>query len=143
MDHLLPPSVNSTRPEPVPYLGVVQYDKKGFWGFLNRLGLSDQTLLDHFVREHEPGFARQYSEFINSCLQEWLFFGVLHEFFTLWTYEIGVDIFSKDKFLKTNPGWFEDCHDQRTPNHIYWIIQSRYKTGSRLVWLSDNCCGPP
>ena len=102
MDHLITPSMNCAQPEPVPLFGLVQYDMRGFWGFLERIGINEQTLLDHIVRGDSPDFPRQYPpEYINSCLREWLFFGVLREFLSLWTNELGVNIFFPDTFVKT------------------------------------------
>jgi hypothetical protein len=94
MDHLPIPESCKSRIIVVPYLGLApQYDRKGFHGFPERHGLVSSQIakrtLDEinnptiesiekaFGREGAPPPTRAYAE---SFLQEWLWFGLLHEF---------------------------------------------------------------
>jgi len=57
-------------------LGVVEYDNLGFTDFLARIHTSEDKLLQ--ALQHEETTERSLS-----CYQEWLFFGLLHEFQSL------------------------------------------------------------
>ena len=60
----------------VPYLGLVQYDEGGFFGYLERKGVREADVVDFRCQEEDAAFKLSY-------IQEWLFFGALHEFATL------------------------------------------------------------
>jgi hypothetical protein len=73
MDHLPIPEHCRVRQMVVPHLNLVKYDCHGFFNFLERLGRSEDKLLEMLHDET----ARPLAE---SILQEWLYFGVLHHF---------------------------------------------------------------
>jgi hypothetical protein len=86
MDHLPIPESCKSRAIVVPYLGLApKYDRKGFDGFPERHGLvssqivsaTDESIEEAFTREGAPPPTEAYVE---SFLQEWLWFGLLHEF---------------------------------------------------------------
>lgn len=89
MDHLPIPESCKSRAIVVPYLGLApKYDRKGFDGFPERHGLVSRQITNStiefiesiekaFGREGTPPPTRAYAE---SFLQEWLWFGLLHEF---------------------------------------------------------------
>ena len=72
----------------VERLALVRYDEGGFEGFLARIGTSENDLLRGLKEESDP-------ERVLSCYQEWLFFGVLHEF-----KDICPDVFSTDNVVE-------------------------------------------
>ena len=74
MEHL--PRPESCVPEAevrIPYLGIARYDKKGFFGYLHRNGVEEADIID--FQSHDDR-----SDWRLSHLQEWLFFGSVHEF---------------------------------------------------------------
>ena len=74
MDHLPFPKGTEYRHILVPHLGLARYDGQGFAGYLSRMGLDEVKVLENDLGEHDR-------EWVESCLQEWLFFGLLDEFF--------------------------------------------------------------
>lgn len=83
MDHLIiPPSCQRHR-RTVPYLGIApKYDRRGFDGFPERAGFSQSALLQLAEGEGRD-LSRELDAdpaLIESLLQEWLWFGALHEF---------------------------------------------------------------
>ena len=91
MDHLPLPSdhalASKTR---VPYLGLARYDNGGFHGFPERIGTRESDVVE-LQRDDDS------KDWRLSCLQEWLFFGSLHEFSTVW--KVSVDLGS---FVETD-----------------------------------------
>jgi hypothetical protein len=77
MDHLPIPKSYEQYVPLVPYFGVAtKYDNAGFEGFPERCGLDSNLLLSgNFDLS-----SKQRSEWLESFMQEWLFFGLLHEF---------------------------------------------------------------
>lgn len=65
MDHLPVPGHCQKRQMIVPHLNLVAYDRKGLYGFLDRLGYEPQELLSML----DDGDQRSKAE---SILQEWL-----------------------------------------------------------------------
>lgn len=90
MEHLnIPPSC---RPQAttVPYIGVAPtYDRKGFYGFPERHGIDVEVLLSGAATSEDtsPEHTSMHSIHTESLLQEWLWFGVLHEFATAYGLE--------------------------------------------------------
>ncbi|MCJ1401249.1 hypothetical protein MMC11_004461 [Xylographa trunciseda] len=77
MDHLPIPDHYRGNMIAVPYLGLApEYDELGFEGFPERHGLSTESLQNGNFDQYRA----QGSEWLESFLQEWLFFGILHEF---------------------------------------------------------------
>ena len=77
MQHLpLPEDCISEAVVKVPYIGHVQYDEGGFFGYLDRKGIQEADIIDFRCQEEHVALKLSY-------LQEWLFFGALHEFATL------------------------------------------------------------
>src|SRR4051794_32658568 len=73
MDHLPIPEHCSARQMTVPYLGLVKFDRLGYFDFLKRLGYSGDRLLKMLNDEATRPFAE-------GTLQEWLYFRLLHHF---------------------------------------------------------------
>jgi hypothetical protein len=86
MDHLPIPESCKARVKEVPYLGLApKYDRKGFDGFPERCGIDIESILKP-AKIRSRTVARQKAEafldpeYVESFLQEWLWFGILHEF---------------------------------------------------------------
>jgi hypothetical protein len=86
MDHLPIPESCKARVKDVPYLGLApKYDRKGFDGFPERCGVDIESILylaktpSRNVAPHEAEASLDL-EYVESFLQEWLWFGILHEF---------------------------------------------------------------
>ncbi|MCJ1411140.1 hypothetical protein MMC19_005228 [Ptychographa xylographoides] len=101
MDHLPIPDSCQQRAMTVPYLGLAPaYDIMGFEGFPERLGLDEMNVL----QSHRPSPAMisvssaPIFDFTESFLQEWLWFGVLHEF----SLACEIDINLED-YIRTDP----------------------------------------
>ena len=83
MDHLWLDKEAQQPPEIVPVLGAVTYDKGDLWTFHERCGYDLEKLKEATFRRNDP--VHQYTEWQDgqlhafSVLQEWTFFGVLHE----------------------------------------------------------------
>jgi hypothetical protein len=73
MDFMPAPNNDQRATWEVPYIGNVRYDSQGFHGFLERNGWNEQRLLESFTQQ-------KFHRFGQSVMQEWLYFGVLHEF---------------------------------------------------------------
>jgi hypothetical protein len=75
MDHLNIPEGCRPQARDVPYLGLApKYDKLGFDGFPERHNLkSDVLISSHSILQWR-------AEWIESFIQEWLWFGLMHEF---------------------------------------------------------------
>ena len=86
MDHLPVPDSCRQRMKPVPYLGISpRYDRNGFFGFPERHGISPDRLINLRARSTLQAPVDGMDEslpstFLESFLQEWLWFGALHEF---------------------------------------------------------------
>jgi len=70
----------------VPYLGLApKYDRKGFEGFPERCGIDIGAILDLAkipsgdIAPREDDVSLD-TEYIESFFQEWIWFGILHEF---------------------------------------------------------------
>lgn len=70
-------------------LGLVRYDEGGFEGFLARIDTTEYELLRGLRQQNDP-------KWFLSCYQEWLFFGILHEF-----QDICPDVFSIERIVET------------------------------------------
>ncbi|MCJ1247315.1 hypothetical protein MMC30_004529 [Trapelia coarctata] len=115
MDHLPIPESCQDRAWKVPYLGVAPaYDRRGFWGFPERCGLNAAIIVNpataHTREVDQNGEATTLSrEYIESFLQEWLWFGMLHEFEMLCGLEMDPSIFitpegaDKRRFITAKP----------------------------------------
>jgi hypothetical protein len=90
MDHLpIPERLRSQVPS-VPWLRhAPPYDRKGFEGFPERIGMSEDVIMTEISAEwREHGQMQEAPmivdmprrEYIESVLQEWLWFGLMHEF---------------------------------------------------------------
>ena len=79
----------------VERLALVRYDEGGFEGFLARIGTSENDLLRGLKDDSDP-------ERVLSFYQEWLFFGVLHEF-----KDICPDVFSIEKVVEKSKNGVE------------------------------------
>jgi hypothetical protein len=86
MDHLQVPESYQSQVKVVPYLGLApKYDRRGFDGYSERCGINVQDVLDLFATLSNDSSAPQTNifpnlEYVESFLQEWLWFGALHEF---------------------------------------------------------------
>ena len=72
MDHIPRPDVCFVDIELVPYLGLTVNGCKEFTAGLAKMGIDEQALLSGSWGNHTQ-------EYIMSCLQEWLYFGLLAE----------------------------------------------------------------
>src|SRR6266536_2562044 len=84
MEHLNIPNSCDSPSLTVPYLGVAPaYDRRGFDGFPERHGF-DVLQFTQVTQESLKGPASDSDplarEYIESFIQEWLWFGALHEF---------------------------------------------------------------
>jgi hypothetical protein len=86
MDHLPIPLSCRSRALSVPYLGLASpYDRKGFDGFPERHGVDSKQLMaltrerNGEVFQEVPAAITPF-EYVESFMQEWLWFGLLHEF---------------------------------------------------------------
>jgi hypothetical protein len=75
MDHLNTPEGWRPQARDVPYLGLaLKYDELGFDGFPERYNLeSDVLISSHSILQWQ-------AEWIESFIQEWLWFGLMDEF---------------------------------------------------------------
>jgi hypothetical protein len=86
MDHLPIPESCLPRARPVLYLGLAPaYDRKGFESFPSRHGIDPDQLIslpsDSITEAIDYGEAvSTHKAYVESFLQEWLWFGALHEF---------------------------------------------------------------
>jgi hypothetical protein len=90
MDHLPIPERFRSQVPPVPWLQhAPPYDRNGFEGFPERIGMSEDVIMAEISAEwpsdRPPGGPPMiagvpHREYIESVLQEWLWFGPMHEF---------------------------------------------------------------
>jgi hypothetical protein len=90
MDHLPIPERLRSQVPLVPWLHhAPPYDGKGFEGFPERIGVSEDVIMVEILAEWpEDGIVEKapmiagvsHQEYIESALQEWLWFGLMHEF---------------------------------------------------------------
>ena len=78
----------------VPHIGLAQYDKGGFDGFLDRIDLPEEDVVDF---QRDDGL----KDWRLSCLQEWLFFGSLHEFSKSWNVPLDLESFIESDNMGT------------------------------------------
>lgn len=112
---LVPRSTDSTTPaERVPHLRLAEYDRLGFWEFLERSKTTQSALRDG----QDPIFTRTkgYQE---SLIQEWLFFGTLHETTQDMGLCVSLNLFSK-----------------RSEDGRYWLSTECLKDFVREILLS-------
>ena len=90
MDHLPIPERLRGQVPSVPWLRhAPPYDGKGFEGFPERIGMSEDVIMAEISAEwQEDGMVEEapmiagvpHRDYIESVLQEWLWFGLMHEF---------------------------------------------------------------
>jgi hypothetical protein len=90
MDHLPIPERLRGQVPSVPWLRhAPPYDRKGFEGFPERIGMSEDVIMaaisaewpeDGMVEEAPMIAGVPHRDYIESVLQEWLWFGLMHEF---------------------------------------------------------------
>ncbi|MCJ1287549.1 hypothetical protein MMC26_006901 [Xylographa opegraphella] len=108
MDHLdIPPSCqpNATT---VPFLGLAPaYDRKGFEGFPERYGFDKDKLLSLRKSSGETWIDGKVfpSDWVESFLQEWLWFGMLHEFELFCGFEM-----KRNDYIRTDSAGKEFSH---------------------------------
>ena len=61
----------------VPYLELAAYDGKGFDGALSRMGTSEEAIFKSLENQHIDDL------FIDSCVQQYAFVALIHEFHTI------------------------------------------------------------
>ncbi|KAL2064426.1 hypothetical protein VTL71DRAFT_4920 [Oculimacula yallundae] len=119
MEHLEIPEEHRSRGIIVPYLGLApRYDYKGLIGFPERHGY-DSEILTSYSEESPPRRKNKDSppvsrEFVESFLQEWLWFGIMHEFAIVCGRHLDLD-----EFVKT---WADG---QRTVNTEFLLYYMR------------------
>jgi hypothetical protein len=86
MEHLNIPKGCRSHAKAVPYLGIApKYDRQGFEGFPERCGI-DINDVSYLFGASEDGASSEETglsldtEYVESFLQEWLWFGLMHEF---------------------------------------------------------------
>ena len=101
MEHLPLPDVCAPNAKVrVPYLGIVRYDKKGFYDYLQRSGVREADIVDFRCQDDRSDLRLSY-------LQEWLFFGSLHEFSVITEVALDLDAFTEieetTRWITTRP----------------------------------------
>lgn len=79
MDFLPIPDSCKERQWEVPFLDALPYDGQGFLGFLERSNMSERAVIEAFSEPSSEANAHNPAAF--SFVQQWLFFGVLHEIY--------------------------------------------------------------
>ena len=117
MDFLPIPDSCKERQWEVPFLDALPYDGQGFLGFLERSEMSEAGLIKGFS---EPSIdAKLHSPFAFSCVQQWLFFGVLDELYRFINFPFVLDDFKR----QTSDGrWLV------TTAHVPDLISTAYET---------------
>ncbi|MDI1487051.1 MAG: hypothetical protein OHK93_006314 [Ramalina farinacea] len=93
MDFLPIPDSCKERQWDVPFLDALPYDGQGFLGFLERSEMSEAGLIEGFSKPSSD--ANMHSPFAFSCVQQWLFFGVLDELYRFISVPFVLDDFKR------------------------------------------------
>ena len=117
MDFLPIPDSCKEREWDVPFLDALPYDGQGFLGFLERSEMSEAGLIEGFSEPSSD--AKLHSPFAFSCVQQWLFFGVLDELYRFIDVPFVLDDFKR----QTSDGrWLV------TTAHVPDLISTAYET---------------
>ena len=117
MEFLPIPDSCKERQWEVPFLDALPYDGEGFLGFLERSEMAETGVIEGFS---EPSAdAKMHTPFAFSCVQQWLFFGVLDELYRFIGVPFGLDDFKR----QTSDGqWLV------TTAHVPDLISTAYDT---------------
>jgi hypothetical protein len=103
MQHLPGPEYLRHKIPKLPYLGIApNYDRLGFDGFLDRIGVNQDELIRHLEEyqvhggsiENDGWDLRFSPAWVSSLIQEWCWFGLMYEF------EIACGITIEDELVR-------------------------------------------
>lgn len=117
MDFLPIPDSCKERQWEVPFLDALPYDGQGFLGFLERSEMSEAGLIEAFSEQSSD--ANMHTPFAFSCVQQWLFFGVLDELYRFINVPFVLDDFKRQA---------SDGRCLVTTAHVPGLISTAYES---------------